>query len=186
MNREGKLENIKSEMERNKINILGISEVRWKDGGDFESDGYRVLYAGEKECQRGVAIILDRTCANKVISVERYGDRIIMVKLQAEPVNMCIVQIYMPTSEHSDEEVEQIYDQIEELIKRQKGTENLLIMGDWNAVVGEGKDGDEVGPFGLGKRNDRGERLVEFCRRNNLMVTNTWFKQENRSSYTWK
>ena len=130
MNREGKLENIKSEMERNKINVLGISQVRWKDGGEFESDGYRVLYAGEKECQRGVAIILDRTCANKVSSVERYGDRIILVKLQAEPVNMCIVQIYMPTSEHSDEEVEQIYDQIEELIKRQKGTENLLIMGD--------------------------------------------------------
>src|ERR1051325_5203657 len=59
-------------------------------------------------------------------------------------------------------------------------------MGDMNAVVGEGRDGMEVGKFGLGKRNDRGERVVEFCKRNKLMITNTWFEQEKRRRYTWK
>ena len=59
-------------------------------------------------------------------------------------------------------------------------------MGDWNAVVGEGRDDLEVGKFGLGSRNDRGERLVEFCKSNKLMITNTWFQQEKRRRYTWK
>src|ERR1044072_5406888 len=59
-------------------------------------------------------------------------------------------------------------------------------MGDMNAVVGKGRDGMEVGKFGLGKRNDRGERVVEFCKRNKLMITNTWFEQEKRRRYTWQ
>ena len=54
------------------------------------------------------------------------------------------------------------------------------MMGDWNAVVGEGRDDLEVGMFGLGNRNDRVERLVEFCKSNKLMITNTWFQQEKR------
>ena len=55
-----------------------------------------------------------------------------------------------------------------------------------NAVVGEGRDEIEVGKFGLGKRNARGERLVEFCKTNKLMITNTWFEQAKRRRYTWK
>ena len=55
-----------------------------------------------------------------------------------------------------------------------------------NAVVGEGKEDRVVGKFGLGKRNDRGERLIEFCKRQNLVITNTWFEQEKRRRFTWK
>ena len=59
-------------------------------------------------------------------------------------------------------------------------------MGDFNAVLGEDKEDRVVGKFGLGKRNDRGERLIEFCKRQNLVITNTWFEQEKRRRYTWK
>ena len=59
-------------------------------------------------------------------------------------------------------------------------------MGDFNAAVGEGVDGKVVGKYGLGKRNDRGQMLVEFCKRNQLVVTNTWFQQEKRRRYTGK
>ena len=57
MNAMGKLENVEEEMRRNSLSIMGVSEVRWKDGGDFVSDGYRVLYEGGPTCQRGVAVI---------------------------------------------------------------------------------------------------------------------------------
>ena len=92
----------------------------------------------------------------------------------------------MPTSGHEDEEIDKMYEQLEELIERQKGSDNVIIMGDWNAVVGEGKDGNEVGLYGLGQRNDRGDKLVEFCRNNKFVLTNTWFQQHKRRRYTWK
>ena len=83
----------------------------------------------------------------------------------------------MPTSAAEDEEVERVYEQMEEILDIQKGGDNVLVLGDWNAVVGEGKDEKEVGKYGLGKRNARGEMMVEFCKRRKMIVSNTWFKQ---------
>src|SRR6476661_6079280 len=71
-------------------------------------------------------------------------------------------------------------------IKKQKGTDNVIVMGDFNAVVGESKEDRVVGKFGLGKRNDRGESLIEFYKSQHLVITNTWFEQEKRRRYTWK
>jgi len=186
MNRKGKLENVKEEMRRSNVSVLGLCEVRWKGGGDFYSDGYRIMYEGGEQAERGVGIILNGRTANKVMSVERISDRLMMIKLNAEPVDVVIIQVYMPTTEHDDEEVDQMYEQIEELIKKQKGKDNLVVMGDWNAVVGEEGDEKVVGKYGLGERNERGEKLVEFCKRNKLIVSNTWFQQEKRRRYTWK
>ena len=59
-------------------------------------------------------------------------------------------------------------------------------MGDFNTVVGEGKEDRVVGKFGLRKRNDRGEKLIKFCKSQNLVITNSWFEQEKRRRYTWK
>ncbi|KAG8238050.1 hypothetical protein J437_LFUL013216 [Ladona fulva] len=71
------------------------------------------------------------------------------------------------------------------LIKLKKGDENLIICGDMNAVVGIGWEGDIVGAYGLGKRNERGGKLVEFCGNKKLWVANTWFKHHERRRYTW-
>jgi len=186
MNRSGKLENLKVEMKKNNLNVLGVSEVRWTEEGDFESDGYRVIYSGGKQRERGVAVILDGNTAKRVIEIKRCGDRMMMIKMQGELVNIVLIQLYMPTSEHSDEEVEEMYEQLEELMSEQKGSDHVVIVGDWNAIVGEGRDELVIGKFGLGVRNERGERMIEFCKRNKLVVTNTWFEQEKRRRYTWK
>src|SRR6478609_8502584 len=186
MNATGKLENVKEEMRRNRLSIMGVSEVRWKDGGDFVSDGYRVMYVGGPTCQRGVAVIAEAKVAERVTEIDRFGDRIMAVKIKADTVDMVIVQAYLPTTDYEDEEVENLYDQLEEILGKQKGTDNVIVMGDINAVVGEGKEDIVVEKFGLGKRNDRGERLIEFCNSQNPVITNTWFKQEKRRRYTWK
>lgn len=102
----GKLENVKREMERNKVNVMGLSEVRWQGNGDFYSDEYRVIYAGGSESQKGVAVILDGEAAKRVTEVDQRSDRMMLVKLQSEPVDIAIIQVYMPTSAHDEQEVD--------------------------------------------------------------------------------
>ena len=133
-------------MRRHKLGILGLSEVRWKEGEDFESEEFRVCYAGGKESQRGVAIILDKEMAKRVLKVDMISDRIISVKIQADPVDLMIIQVYMPTSAHEEDEVNEIDDRIEELVAKEKAKDYVVIMGDWNAVVGEGREGKEIWP----------------------------------------
>src|SRR6476661_5613008 len=157
-------------MRRNRLSIMGVNEVRWKDGGDFVSDGYRVMYAGGPTCQQGVAVIAEAKVAERVTEIDRFGDRIMVVKVKADPVDMVILQAYLLTTDYEDEEVEKLYNQLEEILGKQKGTDNVVVMGDFDAVVGGGGEDRVVGKFGLGMGNDRGERLVEFCGSQNLVI----------------
>ena len=109
-----------------------------------------------------------------------------MVKVQSEPVDLVVIQVYMPTSDHPEEEIEAVLQQVEEVVDKQKGTDHVVIMGDWNAVVGEGREEPIVGCFGLGTRNESGQRLVDMCKRKKFTIANTWFQQPNRRRYTWK
>src|SRR6476619_5257254 len=88
MNATGKLDNVKEEMRRNRLSIMGVSEVRWRDGGDFVRDGYRVMYAGGATCQRGVAFIAEAKVAERVTEISRFRYRIMVVKVKADPVDM--------------------------------------------------------------------------------------------------
>jgi exonuclease III len=90
-------------------------------------------------------------------------------------------KVYIPTSQAEEDKIEKIYEEFEELIKYVKGDGNLTIMGDWNAIVGEGNITRE---YGLGERNEKGSRLLEFCEKHQL-VTNTIFKNHKRRRYTW-
>ena len=183
MLKAGKLENVKEEMRRMKLNIMGLCETRWKGPPLYIT---RVIYSGGQESQRGVAILLDEKSAKCVKSVNYISDRILGVRINAKPTDLFIIQVYMPTSNHSNEEVAEMYEKIESIISGEKGKIVTIVMGDWNAVVGEGRDGQEVGNYGLGHRNDRGEDLVEFCKQQRMCITNTWFKHHKRQRYTWK
>ena len=147
MQRKGKLENIKRELNRNILNILGLSEVRWKESKDITNDGIRMISTAASHGQAGVAILLDRETAKRVTKIVLHSERLILVKLKADSVDLVIIQVYRPISAHEDTEVEEIYNQLNDLIEEEKGNENLIVMGDWNSVIGEGKDGKEVGAF---------------------------------------
>ena len=73
-----------------------------------------------------MAIILDSQVSKSVTDIERYGDRFICVRIRAEPVDLVVIQVYMPTSVHSEEEIETMYDQIEEVLDRQKSTDCMV------------------------------------------------------------
>ena len=109
------------------------------------------------------------------------NDQLLMVKLTGDPVDVMVVVIYIHTTDHLDEEVEEMYDDIEEILNIGKGNDYQIILGDFNAV----SNGLVAGSFGLGRRNKRGVMLVEFCERRNLMIANTCFEYSLRRRYSW-
>jgi exonuclease III len=134
-----------------------------------------------------VAIVVHKSIVKSVVKKSMSSDRIIAVMLKTEPVSILIVQVYMPTSEYKDDEVEELYDVIEEIVEEdRKGKTNVIIMGDWNSVVGDKAHHNTVGPYGLGRRNQKGQMLIDFYERNGFVITNTWFKKPKRRLYTWK
>ena len=180
------VEYFKRGMDRVKLDIVGISEVRWQDEQDFWSGDYRVINTKSVGGNAGVGLVMNKKIGMRVIYYDQRSERIIIGKIDTKPTPTTIVQVYMPTSSADDEEIEEMYDEIKEIIQTVKGEENLIVMGDWNSVVGKGREGNMVGEYGLGKRNERGSRLVEFCEEHNLIITNTWFKNHERRLYTWK
>ena len=92
---------------------------------------------------------------------------------------------YAPTAESDDGEIFFFYDELEVAYRQCKNNEVNVIMGDCNAKVGNETSGKTIGPFGLGKRNERGDRLIHWCEEKGLAVMNTWFDVHPRHRYTW-
>lgn len=180
----GKLENLKKEMELNRMDIIGLSEVRWEGQGEVTSDETTLFYSGNKRGKNGVGIIMKNKIAKRVQKVSYVDDRLIVLRIEMLPKDLVMAQVYMPTSDYDDEDIERMYESVEKALENEENC-CKIVMGDWNAVVGEGREGAEVGNFGLGKRNERGERLIEFCKENKLIVANTFFQNHKRRRYTW-
>lgn len=159
-----------------------------RNPGDFWSGDYRIIHTGvlERPGARGVGIVLNKTIGEKVKDYIQYNDRIILVKYQTKPKDTIIVQVYLPTTNSSEKELEKVYENLEKLMENVKGEENLIVMGDWNAIVGEEKVKNLIGGYGLGKRNHGGDRLLECCAKYNLIIINTCFDYHRRRRCTWK
>uniref|UniRef100_A0A8D8R5I6 Craniofacial development protein 2 n=1 Tax=Cacopsylla melanoneura TaxID=428564 RepID=A0A8D8R5I6_9HEMI len=184
----GKLENLLLEMKRMNLEIMGMSEIKWRDQGDIWNNDYRIIYSGDPKGIAGVGIVLNKDWGNRVKNVILYNHRIMLVKLQInDKETMDVIQIYMPTSRCTDEELEEVYEQIDEVWEMIDRNGKVIVLGDWNAVVGEVemKEDNVTGSFGYGTRNTRGERLIEFCKEKDLIITNTFFKQPMNRRYTW-
>ena len=182
----GKLENLKREMKSLKVNILGVSEVRWTEIGKLVDEETTFMYSGGLKHENGVGILLDKMTSKCLIGFSAISDRVIIAKLRGWPFNINVIQCYAPTSTHSDEEMEEFYEQLNVAKNLCKSQDIVIVMGDLNAKVGNEKKYDVVGPHGLGERNERGSQFIEWCESNDLMITNTWFKKHPRKLYTWK
>ncbi len=90
------------------------------------------------------------------------------MKIQGKPFNIVIVQAYAPTSASTDDEIEEFYNLLESTQDQVKSNEALVVMGDLNAEVGQERNGNIVGPCGMGEKNERGEKLIEFCQSRTL------------------
>ena len=108
----------------------------------------------------------------------------ISVRFQGKPFNITIIQVYALTSNAKEAEVELFYEDLQDLLKLTPKKDVLFITGDWNAKVGSQETPGVTDNLGLGVRNEAGQRLIEFCQDNALVVTSTHFQQHKRRLYT--
>ena len=183
---QGKLEVVKEEMARVNINVLGISELKWTGMGEFNSDDHYIYYCRQESLRRkGVDIMVDKRVRNAVLGCNLKNDRMISVHFQGKPFSITVIQVYAPTSNAEEAEVELFYEDLQDLLELTPQKDVLFIIGDWNAKVGSQETPGVTGKFGLGMRNEARQRLIEFCQENALVIANTLFQQHKRSLYTW-
>lgn len=191
----GKAIQTAQEMERYKIEILGLSEVRWKGVGEIElENGAKIIYSGRTEetakHEQGVAFMISKQCKKSLIEWIAISERIIVARFKARVFNICIFNIYAPTNEKTKEEKEDFYDELQKVQDetRKKHKRDIFIMiGDMNAKIGADNRGREeiMGKEALGIINENGELFVDFCANNNYVIGGSLFVLKDIHKGTW-
>ena len=152
---QSKLEVVKQEMARVNIDILRISELKWTEMGEFNSNDPYMYYCKQESLRRnGVAIIVNKRIWDAVLGCILKNDRMISVRFQGKPFNITVIQGYAPTSNTEEAEVEQFCEDLQDLLEWTPKNDVLFTTGDWNAKVRSQETPGVTGKFGLGMRND--------------------------------
>ena len=159
-------------MARVKVDVLGISELKWTGMGEFNSDDHYIYYCGQESLRRnGVAIIVNKRAQDAVLRCNLKNDRIISVHSQGKPFNITVIHVYALTTNAEEDEVEWFYEDLQDLLELTPKKDVLFIIGDLNAKVGSQETPGVTGKFGFGIQNEAGQRLIEFCQENALVIS---------------
>ena len=104
----------------------------------------------------------------------------ISLRFQGKPFKITIIQVYAPTSDAEEPEVEQFYEDLQDLLQLTFIKDIIFIIGGWNVEVGSQETPGVTGNFRLGVQNEAGQKLIEFCQENTLVIANTLFHQHKR------
>jgi hypothetical protein len=186
----GKLEELTHEMNRYRWNILGLCEVRWKNFGETTTlEGHKLYFSGrEDKHEHGVGFLVHKDSVNTVMGCRPVSSRLITIRLRATPFNITIIQAYAPTSDYDDAQVEDFYDQLQEVVDKTPKKDILVVQGDWNAKIGEDACKNwkrTCGRYCNAQTNERGLRLLEFATYNDLILANTFGQHKTSRRWTW-
>ena len=132
--------------------------------GDFNSDDHYIYHCGREFLRRnGVAIIVNKRVQNAVLGCNLKNEGMISVCFQGKPFSSTVIQVYAPTSNAEEAEVERFYEDLKDLLELTTKKDILFITEDWNAKVGSQGTPGVTGKFGFGVQNEAGQRLKEFC-----------------------
>ena len=147
-----KLEVVRQEMARVNVDILGISKIKWTGMGEFNSDDHYIYCCGQESLRRnGIAIIVNKRVQNAVLGCNLKNDRMISVHFQGKPFNITVIQVYVLTNNAEEAEVEQFYEDLQDVLELTPQKDVLFIIGDCNEKVGSQETPGVTGKFGLGK-----------------------------------
>ena len=188
----GKLQIIEKEMRAYNIDILGISEAHWRGNGHFRTiSGNYIYFSGNaEESVNGVAMIVPKKLQNFVCGYDAVSDRVIHLRLQSSTCILHIIQVYAPTSIAEENILQSSYTTLDNLLANIPSKDITILLGDFNSKIGATQTDHHmrqvVGNYGLGERNESGEKLIDFCLQRRLSIMNTYFEHHPRRLYTWK
>ncbi|KAK3522142.1 hypothetical protein QTP70_026961, partial [Hemibagrus guttatus] len=176
-------------MERRKVDILCVQETRWK-GSKARSigAGFKLFYYGVDSKRNGVGVVLKEEFVRNVLEVKRVSDRVMSLKLEIEGVMLNVVSGYAPQVGCELEEKESFWSELDEVMESIPTGERVVIGADFNGHVGEGNTGDEevMGKIGVKERNLEGQMVVDFAKRMDMGVVNTYFQKREEHRVTYK
>ena len=186
----GKIEQIIKERENCNLDILGISEMRWKKQGKKIIDGTTIIFSGNEEHHiNGVGILMSKKASNALVSWKAINERLITARFISRHAKITVIMAYAPTEKSSEEDKDTFYEQLHDIINEIPCYDIKLMIGDFNAQIDNNRAGFEttIGPFGSGlKTTDNGERLITFCSDAGLMIGNTFFQHKQIHKKTWR
>jgi exonuclease III len=158
------------DMKKYNIEVLGISESRWTGNGEIKlATGETIIYSGHQQQNavhsKGVAFLMSDKATKALIAWEPISKRIIKARFKSICYNITVVNVYAPTNDAEYEEKLMLYEQLQSIINKVNKRDILILMEDMNAKIGNNNDGMEcvMGKEGVGKMNENGAMLVNFC-----------------------
>ena len=124
-------------MDRYRWNLLGLCELRWKNFGKTTTEeGHKLYYSGEEnKHEYDVGFLVHKDTMKSVMGCRPISSRLISIRLRADPFNITIIQVYSPTTDYSDDQIEDFYSQLQRIIDQAPKKDILIVQGDWNAKV---------------------------------------------------
>ena len=152
-------------------------------------DGHKVYFSREEDSHEyGVGFLMHKDVVDAVLGCRPVSSRLISIRVRATPFNITIIQVYAPTSDYDDCEVDHVYQQLQETKDQTPKTDILVVQRDWNAKVGKDAQadwGEVCGPYCNVVKKEKGLRLLEFATFNNLVLTNTLGPNKPSRRWTW-
>jgi exonuclease III len=180
MMQPGKMQELANEMERNKIDILALQEMRWQGQGRIDKQKYTGLYSGPeyRTGQLGTGFMITLSMRNSLPEFEAVNDRMCRIRIKGRYRNTAIISTHAPTEEKEEYEKEEFYDRLEEICNNVQKCDIIIIMGHFNAKIGKEKHlAKAAGKYTIhNETNKNGQLLAQFAARNKLFIRTTSFQ----------
>ena len=182
---------INNELRRLNVDIATLQETRLADSGTLKEKDYTFFWQGkcaEQSREHGVGFAVKNSLLNKVEPGSNGSERLLTLRLNTTEGPVTLISVYAPTLSASPEVKDEFYDNLASILRSIPNTEQVVLLGDFNARVGADNDSwpSSLGKYGVGKMNENGQRLLELCTYHNLCITNSFFKTKPQHKVSWR
>lgn len=169
-----------------KYDVIGLSELK-RDGEEIiEGNSFILYFNGSTKNSCSVGFLVNKKWKDQISEFIGISERVAVLILTINGISYGFTTVYAPTADKSDQVIEKFYDEVAKALKLTEKCNFFYLLGDWNSKIGKysENDSDVMGKFGIGDRNERGQRLIDFARSSQLFISNTMFKK--RRKVTWE